>query len=108
MKNNIINAKYLKELITVNKKVWHETDDFWEKFRPIMFGQDAYKNASDQIDSIISLLNIETDVKVLDLACGIGRHSLELARRGFTITGVDRTKSYLENARSRISTGVWD
>jgi SAM-dependent methyltransferase len=38
---------------------------------------------------------------VLDLCCGPGRHSLELARRGFKVTGLDRTASYLEQARSR-------
>ena len=35
---------------------------------------------------------------MLDLCCGIGRHSLELARRGFRVTGVDRTKAYLDLA----------
>jgi SAM-dependent methyltransferase len=38
---------------------------------------------------------------VLDLACGIGRHCLELARRGFRVTGVDRTRLYLERAARR-------
>ena len=37
--------------------------------------------------------------EILDLCCGIGRHSNEFARRGYKVTGVDRTKSYLEIAR---------
>jgi ubiquinone/menaquinone biosynthesis C-methylase UbiE len=63
-----------------------------------MFGENALKNASSEIDKLISLVDIESKTNVLDLGCGIGRHSLELARRGFLVTGVDRTKSYLENA----------
>ena len=38
---------------------------------------------------------------MLDLACGPGRHSIELARRGYRVTGVDRTSSYVEHARRR-------
>lgn len=37
---------------------------------------------------------------MLDLCCGPGRHVLEFARRGFRVTGVDRTQRYLEAARA--------
>src|SRR5206468_5375646 len=37
---------------------------------------------------------------VLDLCCGPGRHSLEFARHGFQVTGVDRTARYLDAARA--------
>ena len=37
--------------------------------------------------------------KILDLCCGFGRISAELARRGFDVTGVDITESYLRTAR---------
>jgi SAM-dependent methyltransferase len=36
---------------------------------------------------------------VLDLGTGAGRHAIELARRGFRVTGVDRTERYLGRAR---------
>lgn len=51
--------------------------------------------------NIISLLKIDPGVSVLDLCCGPGRHSLELARNGFSIIGVDRTQTYLETARKQ-------
>ena len=38
---------------------------------------------------------------MLDLCCGPGRHSLELARRGYIVKGVDRTAKYLESARAK-------
>lgn len=40
-----------------------------------------------------------TPPRILDLCCGIGRMSTEFARRGFAVTGVDVTESYLSVAR---------
>ncbi|MDR0487711.1 MAG: class I SAM-dependent methyltransferase, partial [Treponema sp.] len=42
---------------------------------------------------------LKSNPKVLDLCCGFGRISAELARRGFDVTGVDITESYLQCAR---------
>lgn len=79
-------------------KPWHEDDTFWETWGPIMFSEKRLADAPKEIESIISLLNIKPRAHVLDLGCGVGRHSLELARRGFHVTGVDRTASYLDRA----------
>jgi SAM-dependent methyltransferase len=38
--------------------------------------------------------------KLLDLACGSGRHALELTRRGYTVTGVDTDVRALATARA--------
>ena len=43
-------------------------------------------------------VGIEPGAHILDLCCGVGRHSLELVRRGFHVTGVDRTQLYLDRA----------
>jgi SAM-dependent methyltransferase len=85
----------------MNNKPWHEKDDFWEIFSQFIFGKNAIHNASSEIEKVISLLNLETNVNILDLGCGIGRHSLEFTRRGFHVTGVDRTYSYLEKAKKK-------
>ncbi|MHA2027303.1 MAG: class I SAM-dependent methyltransferase, partial [Candidatus Thorarchaeota archaeon] len=53
----------------------------------------------NEVDSIKSLSKIQQDESILDLCCGIGRHSLEFARRGHRVVGVDRTKLYLEKAK---------
>jgi SAM-dependent methyltransferase len=39
--------------------------------------------------------------RILDLACGQGRHALELARRGYLMTGLDRDKAAIAEARRR-------
>lgn len=52
-----------------------------------------------QVDFLVEALDLTGGEKILDLACGFGRHSLEFARRGFTTVGVDITSAYVENAR---------
>lgn len=79
---------------------WHENDDFWETMRPALFGQQRLAAAPVEVEQILRLVDLGSGASVLDLCCGPGRHSLELARRGFRVTGVDRTTSYLEKARA--------
>jgi len=82
-------------------KRWHEDDSFWETWGPWIFSQSRISNAVDEIDKVSKLLAIGPKDLILDLCCGIGRHSLELARRGYQVTGVDRTRGYLDKARKQ-------
>jgi SAM-dependent methyltransferase len=77
--------------------VWHEEDGFWEKMP--MFGDDRWEAAPGEVESVVGLLGVETGAAILDLCCGVGRHSLELARLGYRVTGVDRTAAYLRVAQ---------
>jgi SAM-dependent methyltransferase len=83
---------------------WHEQDAFWETVAPILFSQRRRSNAPVEVDQVVSLLGLEPGMHVLDLCCGVGRHSLELVRRGFHVTGVDRTQTYLEQASKQAKT----
>ena len=80
-------------------KPWYENDDFWKTTQPVLFAPDRMAAASGHADSIAARLKLKPGGRVLDLCCGPGRHSLELARRGFAVTGVDRTVSFLRQAR---------
>jgi SAM-dependent methyltransferase len=53
----------------------------------------------DEVDRAVGMLKPEGSERVLDLACGIGRHSLELRRRGFEVVGIDISEELLEMAR---------
>jgi SAM-dependent methyltransferase len=83
------------------EKPWHEDDTFWETWGPLMFTPERVVGSVDEVTGIIKLLDIKPGADILDLGCGIGRISLEFARRGFRVTGVDRTKSYIEQARKQ-------
>lgn len=52
-----------------------------------------------EIDRVAKILQPRGDERILDLACGSGRHSLELRRRGFDVVGVDISAELIELAR---------
>ncbi len=54
-----------------------------------------------QVDFLIEAMQLRPGQRILDLACGFGRHSLELARRGFSVVGVDITKDYVDYAQQQ-------
>jgi SAM-dependent methyltransferase len=78
---------------------WYENNEFWQTWGPMMFSKQRLTNTPAEVDRFLSLLKIPANAHVLDLCCGVGRHSLELARRGFKVAGVDRMQAYLEQAR---------
>jgi SAM-dependent methyltransferase len=61
------------------------------------------RNASDA-ETIWKLLSLQTGQAVLELGCGHGRIANALAKRGATMTGVDRGSAFLDNAREDAAT----
>lgn len=56
-----------------------------------------------ELDMFTGILGLSKEQKILDLACGQGRHALELARRGYMyVSGLDRSH-YLINKAKQIS-----
>jgi len=78
---------------------WHEDDAFWSAVAPILFRPERVAATVAEVDDVAHLVALEPGTRVLDLACGIGRHALELARRGFRVTGIDRTPAFIDEAR---------
>lgn len=44
-------------------------------------------------------IEFDRSIKILDIGCGTGRHSVEMAKRGYKVTGVDLSESMLKKAR---------
>ena len=59
------------------------------------------EETKQQVDFIIKTMALTGSERILDLACGFGRHCLEFARRGFNVVGVDITKAYVEDAANQ-------
>jgi len=49
---------------------------------------------------VLNTLALPAGARVLDLACGFGRHSQELARRGFRVVGIDISEELISYARN--------
>jgi SAM-dependent methyltransferase len=92
------------------KQEWFLDSTFWEEYAPIMFDTKHWDEVPAVADEVTRLSKLrlydETPAlsprgppRVLDLCCGFGRITLELARRGFSPTGVDITEAYLAAAR---------
>jgi SAM-dependent methyltransferase len=78
---------------------WFENETTW-KVAYSLFSEERFTAADEEIGKIQELTGCRPG-RVLDLCCGPGRHSISLARRGFQVTGVDRSPFLLEKARAR-------
>jgi len=56
------------------------------------------EETAEEVDFLIEALESEPGDRLLDAPCGFGRHALELARRGYVLTGVDLVEDYLAEA----------
>jgi SAM-dependent methyltransferase len=65
-----------------------------------MFPENRIEAAEADVEQIVALAGFE-GTEVLDLCSGPGRHSVALARRGLSVTGVDRSTFLLSRARER-------
>jgi len=78
---------------------WHEDLTFWNEVAPLLFDEDRIASTPEEVDDLLAHLEIPSGSSVLDLACGVGRHAIDLARRGYPATGLDRAPALLERAR---------
>ncbi|HSL21446.1 MAG TPA: class I SAM-dependent methyltransferase [Vicinamibacterales bacterium] len=79
---------------------WFEDPAFWETFFPYIFSDERLRFAPDDVERVITLVGAPAPQDVLDLACGTGRHAAAFARKGWRVTGVDRTRAALDAART--------
>jgi len=78
-------------------KQWYESlfENYGQKYDKEAFTQGTI----GECDFIEKEINYNRKLKILDIGCGTGRHSLELTRRGYQLTGIDLSDSMLEKAR---------
>ncbi len=80
--------------------------DWWKDlFNPLYLKSDGDvvedpEITKREVDLVIEALGIRPEDRVLDLCCGQGRHSIELANRGFVnVEGLDRSRYLIQKAR---------
>ncbi|HEY3834640.1 MAG TPA: class I SAM-dependent methyltransferase [Acidimicrobiia bacterium] len=66
------------------------------------------KGTEQEVEFLVGELGLETGMRVLDVGCGPGRHSLALARRGIVCHGIDASPTFIELARDAAAAASLD
>jgi SAM-dependent methyltransferase len=86
----------------MSDKNWYEKW-FSNKYYLEIYSHRDEKEARDIINLIQRCIPLCTNSKVLDVCCGAGRHSIELARRGYKVTGFDLSSYLISQAVENLS-----
>jgi 2-polyprenyl-3-methyl-5-hydroxy-6-metoxy-1,4-benzoquinol methylase len=83
----------------MSRKQWYEAlfENYAQKYNNECFVQGTI----GECDFIEKELNFDLSLQILDVGCGTGRHSIELTKRGYSITGIDLSESQLSFARKK-------
>ncbi|HEV8247148.1 MAG TPA: class I SAM-dependent methyltransferase, partial [Polyangiaceae bacterium] len=77
---------------------WY-TSFFFDFFGELQLDHQAEEQTRAEVDALERELGLSEPRRILDVPCGAGRHSLELARRGHRVTGVDFNPKVLDAAK---------
>ncbi len=69
--------------------------ELWEKAIPT----DVTKQ---EVDFLLSELNLNRGDHILDIPCGYGRHAIEFSKKGFEVTGIDISKTFIDGLTEKI------
>ncbi len=83
-------------------KQWYEKlfENYSEKYEKENFAQGTL----GECDFIEKEINHDKSLHILDVGCGTGRHSIELSKRGYAVTGIDLSKNMLSKAQKKAQT----
>lgn len=57
------------------------------------------KRTNQEVNFIERMLDIAHGSAIIDVPCGYGRHAVELAKRGYSVTGVELNRTFLAKAK---------
>jgi len=77
----------------------------YAKYYDFLYKEKDYLSEVNYIESLFAKYAVHPVKTVLDLGCGSGGHAVHLAERGYKVTGVDRSKEMLDEARRKTYSG---
>jgi SAM-dependent methyltransferase len=78
-------------------KQWYV--ELFENYADKYESEPYIKGTKGETDFIEKEINRDKKIRILDIGCGTGRHAIELAKRGYKVTGIDFSGSMLARAR---------
>jgi cyclopropane fatty-acyl-phospholipid synthase-like methyltransferase len=57
---------------------------------------------NQEVDFLVDVLNTQPGTIILDIPCGFGRHTIEMAKRGYAMTGVDISTDFIQRLRQQL------
>jgi SAM-dependent methyltransferase len=95
----------------MSDKKWFETW-FDTPYYHLLYNNRDDREAQNFISKLVAFLDLPQTARVLDVACGKGRHSRYLARLGYTTTGIDLSQHSIDHAKKdtlpNLNFEVWD
>jgi len=76
----------------------NEWAEFFNGHAPVYMDNSFTKNTVQEVDFVLQELSLPKHSHILDTGCGTGRHAIELAKRGYRVTGVDISSGMLAEA----------
>ena len=73
----------------------NEWEEFFDGHAPVYMDNSFTKNTVEEAEFVLEELGLPAGGRILDVGCGTGRHAVELARRGYRVTGVDISSGML-------------
>jgi 2-polyprenyl-3-methyl-5-hydroxy-6-metoxy-1,4-benzoquinol methylase len=87
------------------EKDWYEAW-FDSPYYHILYKDRDEEEAAFFVDRLVERLDTKGGERFLDLACGKGRHSIQLHRKGFDVTGVDLSTNNIREAKTHEDDGL--
>lgn len=66
----------------------------------ILYKNHNSKEAETFIDNLLAKINLPEHARITDIACGKGRHSIYLNKKGFDVTGIDISAESIKHAKT--------
>ena len=81
-----------------NAKEWYSSW-FDLPYYHLLYSHRNHQEASNFVSKLVDLIQPAKDAHILDIACGRGRHALELYRHGYSVTGIDLSSENIKYAK---------
>ncbi|MFA9390296.1 MAG: class I SAM-dependent methyltransferase [Prolixibacteraceae bacterium] len=80
-------------------KQWYE--ELFSNYAKNYDNEPYTKGTLQEVDFLETEVDFNKHINILDIGCGTGRHSIELAKRGYQVTGIDLSANMLNRAKEK-------